>query len=253
MQCNADALFKPVVDPIDATGKKIEQAIMVLSQPSMEAAKEIDAKEMRKKFKSMSREEQMKLAMEMGKKMGMGKSPVRESDDVLAAQEECIRVNGQVGNDIQNAGPIYQRREKLSQDRATKHQEIEKWQETEARKLPQISTGEMSAAEPRALHALLVKVMDKHLAVENEYLKGLQKEWKTTWERYKSLYAPLQERLIAIRHGEDAKNPETRRALLNAQGLMVAGTKDLVTMSRDATVQGANWWGRKLMLDKNKP
>jgi hypothetical protein len=219
----------------------------------METAKEYDAKEMRKKFKSMSREEQMKLAMEMGKKMGVGKTPARESDAVLAVQEECMRVNGEVGTDIQNAGSIYQRREELSQNRATKHQEIEKWQETETRKLPQISTGEMSAPEPGALHALLVKAMDKHLALENEYLKELQKEWKTTWERYRSLYSPLQERLVAIRHGEDAKNPETRRALLNGQGLMVAGTRDLIAMSRDATVQGAEWWGRKLMLDKNKP
>lgn len=251
-ECHPERFYKPVVDRLDATRQDIEKAVMTLSQPSMEAMKGMDAKEMRKKMKSMSKEDKMKMAMEMSK----GAAPRAispEPGDVMAAQRECQAVAGGAAEDIRGAEEIYQRRGKLVQARDRKHEEIDAWKEAEAKKLPQISTGETGGPEPKAYHALLVKATDRHLAAENEYLKAIAKEWQGTHDRYMSRYAPLQKKLVAIGHGEAAKNPETRRQILNAQGLMVGGTDDLVKLSREATDHAYTWWARKLQLEKEKP
>jgi hypothetical protein len=63
----------------------------------------------------------------------------------------------------------------------------------------------------------------------------------------------VQEKLAKIRYGEDAKNPETRRQLLNGQGLMLNHMSDLVELSMKATESAAEWWQQKLELEKNKP
>jgi hypothetical protein len=218
----------------------------------MDAMKGMDVKEMRKKMKSMSKEEKMKMAMEMSKGAAP-KAIAPESGEVMAAQEECQAVTARAGEDIQGAEEIYKRRGELVDARDAKHKEIDAWTEAEEKKLPQISTGEMGGPEPKAYHALLVRSTEKHLTAENEYLKGIAKEWKSTYDRYTSRYGSLQKKLVAIGYGEAAKNPETRRQILNAQGLMVGGTDDLVKLSREATDHASTWWARKLKLDKEKP
>ena len=251
---DADAYFKPVGDRLEATDQQIQKAVEILSKPQIDAAKEMDQKEMQKKFKSMSQEEQMKMAMEMSKKMGMTPGAMtRESDAVMAAQQECNKITQEISNDIQKAQAGYAARQKMEGDRDAKHKEIETWQEEQEKKLPQVSYGEMGGPEPKAEYALLTKAMQKHLDVENEYLKAVQKEWKETWEKYRTRYSPLQEMLEKIRYGEDAKNPTTRRQLLGGQGSMLSSTADLVGLSRTSTKDAAQWWERKLELEKNKP
>lgn len=246
--------YKPVADKLEATNQQIEKAVEVLSKPQMDAAKEIDQKEMQKKFKSMSQEEQMKYAMEMSKKMGMGPKVMSpESKDVMTAQEECQAINLAVGEDMQTFQATYEARQKIVKDRDAKHSEIKAWQQEEVSKLPQINYGEMSGPEPKAEYAVLTKAMEKHIAAENDYLKAVQKEWKTTWDKYNARYGPLQDKLARIRYGEDAKNPETKRILLTGQGQMVSGTGDLLELSRKATEGAAEWWQRKLDLENNRP
>jgi hypothetical protein len=251
---NADAFYKPIMDRIDGVSQQIGKAIEVLSKPQMDVAKEIDQKEMQKKFKSMSQEEQMKFAMEMSKKMGMGpKVMARESNAVIDAQQECTKVTQAAGVDVQSYQANNAAHEQVIKDRDAKHAEIQTWQEDQVSKLPQISYGEMSGPEPKAEYAVLTKAMEKHLAAENEFLKRVQKEWKTAWDKYSARYAPLQEKLAKIHYGEDAKNPETRRQLLSGQQMMVSGTAELVALSRNATDDAAQWWQKKLELEKNKP
>lgn len=246
--------YKPAADKLAATEQQIGKAIEVLSKPQRDAAKEMDQKEMQKKFKSMSREEQMKYAMEMSKKMGMGSRVVAlEPKDVQAAQEECSNLNLAIGQDMQTFQAKAQAREKITQDRDAKHDEVQKWQGEQVAKLPQINYGEMSGPEPQAEYAVLTKAMDKHLAVENDYLKAVQKEWKATWDKYNARYAPLQEKLARIHYGEDAKNPETKRQLLTGQSQMLSSTGELMELSRKATESAAEWWQRKLDLENNKP
>jgi hypothetical protein len=248
-----EAFYKPVKDKLEATKKQIEKAVQVNSKPEMDVAKEMDQKEMQKKFESMSQEERIKMAMDLAKKMGMTATMARESDAVIAAQEECKKINLDIGNDLQTAQAAYEARAKLVNDRDTKHKQIDSWQEEEVKKLPQVSTGEMGGPEPKAEYALLTKAMQKHLAVENDYLKAVQKEWKATWDKYHARFAPLQEKLAKIQYGADAKNRQTRRELLTGQGMMVSSTGDLVELSRKATEGAAEWWERKLGLEKSKP
>jgi hypothetical protein len=251
---NADAYFKPVSDRLDAANQQIGKGIEYLSKPQLDAAKEMNSEEMQKKFKSMSQEERIKYAMEMSKKMGLGAhAMVRESDPVMAAQAECMKITQEYSTDIQNASAQYQSREKLESDREAKHREIDQWKVQEENKLPQVNYGEMSGPEPKAEYALLTKVMEKHFAVERDYLKGIQKEWKAAWDKYQARFTPFEGKLETIHYGEDAKNPETRRQLLNGQSLMLSSTSDLVGLSRKATESAAQWWQRKLDLEKNKP
>lgn len=250
----AEPFYKPVSDQLQATNQKLEKAVEVLSKPQIDAAKQIDEKELQKKFKSMSREEQMKMAMEMSKTMGYGhKVIVPESKDVMAAQEECQAISMAIGQDSQTFQATAQAREKISQDRDAKHDEVKVWQETEVSKLPQINYGEMSGPEPKAEYAVLTKAMDKHLAVENDYLRAMQKEWRTAWDKYNARFGPLQEKLARIHYGEDAKNPETRRQLLTGQSQMLSSSGDLMGLSQTATESAAAWWQRKLDLENNKP
>ena len=246
--------YKPVKEKMDATNNQIGKAIETLSKPQMDMAKQMNQEEMQKKFKSMSQEEQMKFAMEMSKKMGMGpKMMTPESKDVMAAQQECMKVNQSVGQDIENFQADHASREKLIKDRDAKHAEIETWKEEESKKLPQVSYGEMGGPEPKAEYALLVKVMNKHLAVENDYLKGVQKEYKALSDKYNARFVPVQDKLTKIHYGEDAKNPETRRQLLNGQSLMLSGMGEMLELSAKATEDAAGWWQRKLEMEKNKP
>jgi hypothetical protein len=246
--------YKPVKDKLETANQQIGKAIELLSKPQMDAAKEMDQKEMQKKFKSMSKDEQMKMAMDMAKKMGMGpKVMTRESDDVMAATQECLTLNQAVATDVQSYQKNYEARQKIDLDRDAKHKEVDNWAEQESKKLPQVNYGEMSGPEPKAQYALNIKAMNKHLAVENEYLKTIQKEWKTTWEKYNARYSPLQDKLAKIHYGEDAKNPETKRQLLSGQMQMVSAAAELVGLSSKATEGAAYWWQKKLDLEKDKP
>lgn len=246
--------YKPVKDRLEAANQQIGKAIETLSRPQMDAAKEMDQKEMQKKFKSMSREEQMKMAMEMSKKMGMGSRVIaRESNDVMAAQEEGLKITGAVAQDVQTYQANYDARQKLFTDRDAKHDEIQAWEQEEEKKLPQVNTGEMSAPEEHALYALQTKAMNKHLAVENDFLKSIQKEWKKAQEKYDGRFAAFQEKLAKVHYGEDARNPETKRQMLNGQLQMVSGAGELVGLSSKATEEASIWWQRKLELEKSKP
>lgn len=244
--------YKPVKDKMEAVNKQIEKALQVLAKPQMDVANEMNQKEMQKKFQTMSQEEQMKMAMEMSKKMGMG-AIVPESEPVKAATTECINVNQAIGQDMQGAQEWYRKRQKMEQDREKQHSDIDAWKETELAKLPQVSYGEMGGPEPKAEYALLTKVMQKHLTVENDYLKAVQKEWKAGWDKYVARFSRLQEKLAKINYGADAKNPTTKQQLLTGQGQMVSGTGDLIELSSKATKSTAEWWQRKLELEKNKP
>ena len=253
-QRKADGFYKPVVDQLESTNKQIQKAIELLSKPQIDAATQMDQKEMQKKFKSMSKEDQMKMAMEMSKTMGMGSTAMTpESQSVMAAQQECNRINEELGKDVQTWQAGHEAREKMTNDRNAKHSEIQAWQEEQAKKLPQINYGEMSGPEPKADYELRTKAMQKHLATENEFLKAVQKEWKAAWDKYNARFSPLQDKLAKIRYGEDAKNPTTKRQLLTAQGQMVASTGDLTELSRNSTEGAAEWWQRKLDLEKRKP
>ena len=247
-----DPYYKPVKDKMEAVNKQIEKALQVLAKPQMDVANEMNQKEMQKKFQTMSQEEQMKMAMEMSKKMGMG-AIVPEPEPVKAAVTECINVNQAIGADMQGAQEWYRKRQKMEQDREKQHSDIDAWKETELAKLPQISYGEMGGPEPKAEYALLTKVMQKHLAVENDYLKAVQKEWKAGWDKYVARFSPLQEKLAKINYGADAKNPPTKQQLLTGQGQMVSSTGDLIELSSKSTESSAEWWQRKLELEKNKP
>ncbi len=253
-QREAGGFYKPVIDRLETTNNQIKKAIELLSKPQIDAATQMDQKEMQKKFKSMSKEDQMKMAMEMSKTMGVGSATMTtESQSVMAAQQECNRINEELGKDVQTWQAGHEAREKMTNDRTAKHFEIDRWQEEQAKKLPQINYGEMSGPEPKAEYELLTKAMQKHVAAENEFLKAVQKEWKAAADKYNTRFSPLQDKLAKIRYGEDAKNSTTKRQLLTAQGQMVAGTGDLVELSRKATKGAAEWWQRKLDLEKSKP
>ncbi len=245
--------FQPMADKLAAISKKLEGTAEQLNKPLTDKMKSVDAEAIQKKMKSMSREEQIKYAMELNQQMGLGPKPMAaEGPKVTAALEEYQKITGSAGEDMQKAGEDVQKQMKVQEEREKKHKDVQAWYEAEYAKIPQLSSGEMSYAEPKALHALKMNTADKHLAVENDYLKGVRKAYQDELTKWKTRYSSLQQKLIAIRYGDDAQNVETKKVLVGAQGMMLNAAIALLKMSDEATKGPAQWYARKVQVQNEK-
>ncbi len=250
---NETKYYLPMSEKLKGLGQKLGDITMQLDKPMVDKMKSIDQKEIEKKMKTMSRDEQIKFAMEMTKQMGLAPTAMTaESPAVTAAMEESMNLSQAVGEDMQKAGAEMQSAQKVQADREKKHKDIQDWYYTEYAKIPQLSSGEMSYPEPKALHALKLKTADKHVAVENEYLTGVRKAYQDELAKWKTRYSPMQQKLAAIHYGEDAKNAPTKKTLLGSQSMMVNAATSLLRVSSDATHGPAEWYARKVQAENEK-
>lgn len=254
LRCNAEKFYQPIVDEQNALGMQFEKLNLVLNTPAPAAVQTMAPDEIRKKMETMSVEEKMQFAMAMTQQMGFGsKALTPESEEVIAAQEEYSRLNERIAGENLSAR-FTLRVTELKTARARKHDEVEAWYAAEHKKIPLVSYDEAGKApEPKAEYALKQAAMNKHFAVENEYLQTLLTHWPEEIAFLKTLYMPFQQKLAAINYGEDAENIETKRTLAGGQQIMFGASGVLPEISRAATEEAAQWQLRKLELEKQKP
>lgn len=254
-QCSADKFYQPATDELSAVKLQLEQLNMALAMPVSSGMQDMNPEEIQTRLASMSPEEQMQFAMQMSEQMGYGARALQpEPDEVIAAIEEHSQLGGQISAELMNPGEKFQKRMSLAMQRENKHQEINAWFKTEYERLPQVSFGEAGRGpDPQAEYASKVASLEKHIAIENEYLQALQQFWPEYREHLKSQYIPFQQKLAAINYGEDVLNPEYKRILAGGQGLLLTPAENLLAFSREVTETAANWWLQKQELERQKP
>lgn len=245
--CNTKEFYRQINEKINKIGEQVERTNVALTVPVSPAMASVDPQEMERKMASMSQAEKMEYAMAMMKQMNLGpKALAPESDAVQEAVEEYNRLAG----DTQGFMERVEKKTQIDGDRDRKHREVNAWAEAEIGKLPYVDFSEAGRfKDQKKVHAIQVKAMEKHIAVENEYLGVFQKYWNDVLLAYKSRYSALQQKLSAINYGDDAKNIETKRHLIGALQLMMGPASELLVLSEDATNTTVIWWTQKLKLD----
>ncbi len=252
--CSPEKFYQPIVGKAQELTKQLEETSMKLVEPDKGSLTKANAEEIQKKMETMSQEEKVKYAMELSNQMGLGqRKVVVEPPSVTAFMQEYSKVSLETGKDMQKIGEESRKDQQMGEDRWNKHKDIDEWTRKEMDKIPEISTGEMSYREPKAEHALLLKSAEKHIALENEYLKWRRKQFQTELDKDKKRYISLQQKVAATGYGEEAKNLETKRMVISAQGILLGPVEGLTGMSRDATKEAADWYAKKLELEKQKP
>lgn len=252
--CNTKKFYKPVEDSFASVAQQLEKLNVVLAMPATAGMMKMDPEAIKKKMASMNDAEKMQFAMQMTQQMGLGaKALAPESDAVQAALDEYHQINQLIAADLQNTDEILKKNQ-IAMEHSRQHREINEWASLEAKKLPLLDGGEAGRyPEPKAAYALEVKVLEKHLTVENEYLKALQAQWQVEREQQKTRYASFQEKLTAIQYGEAAANVENKRLLIGGQTWMLGAAQNLLDQSRNTADESARWWMQKLQLDQKKP
>jgi hypothetical protein len=246
-QDSTGVLLGSAYKSIDETEKQLEtrlQSILMQLQPPMtDKVKNMDQKEIEKKMEAMSQDEKIKYAMELSKQMGLGpKMLAPESPNVNAAVEAATNLNGAMGEDLQGMGAQIQAQAARDAKVNQQHDAIDTWERDEEQKLPQINYGEMSAPEPKAYRDLMLRTADKHIVVAGEALKSAASDFRAALEKGLTMYGPFEEKLEAVHYGEDAKNVETKRILVNGQSFMLQSLAKLIGISKDATTTAARWY-----------
>jgi hypothetical protein len=225
--------------------KAQEPAVRSAVPPGMspEMARMAQDPEVKKKMKAMSKEERMKYAMSM---MNAGAAPAAptlkpEPPEVQAAFTEWQKIASSMqaefdrGVQIQNSLNA----EREADQRA--HDAVREWEAAEIRKLPQISSGEMSAPDPVAVKKVRLLASDKHLAIANKRLSAFATVWKEQREHLSARYATFSAKLIAADYAAGSPNPSTQKILSDGQMTLLKDVATIAQLSREACESAASW------------
>jgi hypothetical protein len=257
-RCSAAKLFESVEEDLN----KIEQ--MFKSQkPSTEGAlppgvspemmKKAQDPEFKKKMKSMSREEKMKMAMEM---MGSGTPgatvPLEEPPAVKSALDERMKLAAGETEEFQRRVKEQQEEGQAVADYSKGHADIGNWTSGEIDKLPSLSSGEMSYHDPAKMKAIRLKGADKHIALADRRLIQISKSWEAELKRVKARFSLFSEKLVAANFAAEAKNFSTKKLLADQQIIVAERVAALAKISRAAFEEAASWQAirTKIELDQ---
>jgi hypothetical protein len=255
LKCSAEKLFIS----IDREVKEIEAEFAAQPRPdvtsvmpgfSSEDAKKMNDPEMKKKMKKMSKEEKMKMAMEMMNSMPAS-GPAAEIDPppVRAALEERQKLANDAQEDFQRSVAEQQEEMKLTNEYEKSHSEINTWEAAEISKLPQISSGEMSAADPVKVNAVQLKSSDKHIIVANKRLEQIRSQWRAYSDYIKKRYTAFHQKLAAANYAADSKNFSTKKILADAQLMILTAIGHQISLSRKAWEESASWQARRVIIE----
>ena len=234
-----DAALKDFDDAFKAQPKGMNAPLPPGVSPEM--AKKSQDPEMKKKMKGMSKEEKMKMAMEM---MGSAPAtPVLEVDPppVRSALDEWQKVYNGLQTEVQRGMTEQQEELKVGQAETKAHGDIGAWEKAEIDKLPQISSGEMSAPDPAKVKAVQLKAADKHIALVDKRLVQIRQSWSESLKRTKTRFTPFHERLVAADYASASKNFSTLKVLSDAQLIILNDITSLVQHSRAAYEDTGRW------------
>jgi hypothetical protein len=255
LKCSAEKLFNPIEQEV----KGVEAEFAAQPKPgagsvipglSPENAKKMDDPEMKKKMKMMSKEEKMKMAMEMMKSMPPG-GPVTEIDSpsVHAAFDEWQKIYNDTQNEFQRSVNEQQEEAALIEEYRKSHSEVDSTEAAEIAKLPQISSGEMSAPDPVKVKEVKSKSADKHIAIANKRLQKILLQWHVSVDHAKARYTVFYQKLAAANYAVDSKNYSTKKVLADAQITILVTIGRLIKQSRSAWEESASWHARRVNIE----
>ncbi len=252
-KCSAEKMFKSVDDTLAAATNLLNAQIDKNAPPpgmTKDMAAKMNDKDFQKKMKNMSNEEKMKMAMEMSKNSSM--QPQMYTVETPAVQEavnEASTIVQKAGTEISTLGPRIQAEAKRKEALEKNHAAIDQWSQDEEKKIPQLSTGEMSYPEPKAFKALQLKTIDKHIALVDDELKTIASEWRKDRDAMKATYGPFETKMAKIHFGADAKNPASQVQLANTQRGLIETLAKLSARSQSAFEDAAAWYAKKLTIE----
>jgi len=251
LKCSAEKLFNPIEQEV----KGVEEEFAAQPKPSAgsiipglssENAKKMGDSEM----KTMSKEEKMKMAMEMMKSMPPD-GPVTEIDSpsVQAAFAEWQKIYNDTQNEFQRSVNEQQEEAALIEEYRKSHSEVDSSEAAEIAKLPQVSSGEMSAPDPAKVKEIKLKSADKHIAIADKRLKKTLPQWHTSVDHAKTKYAVFCQTLAAANYAADSKNFSTKKVLADAQITILVTIGRQIKQSRTAWEESASWQARRISIE----
>jgi hypothetical protein len=256
MACSAEKIFSPV----EREAKSVETEYESQPRPGMgsaapgispEQAKKMNDPEMKKKMKSMSKEERMKMAMEMMNSAQTGSSAAEtDPPPVRAALDEWQKIYNTIQKEYERSVKEQQEELDLSTNYANGHEEIASWESSEIAKLPQISSGEMSAPDPKKVKEVKLRSADKHIALADKRLEQIRSRWNTSMDRTTKRYALFHQKLAEAEYAAGSKNFSSKKILSDAQMMMLKDIHHFTERSRSAWEESASWMARRGVIEK---
>lgn len=253
-RCSADSLFKGMSNSLE----KIQMEISSSGGGTQaEMMKKMQDPEFKKKMKKMTKEEKMKLAMEMqaANAATMG-GPMRpEPEPVMVVLREMGKLSEWNAKESQNVNTIAQAQIKHEQELDAKHNAVDEWETAEIKKLPIIHTGGEGddGPDPKAVYLVKTNAFKRHLAIVEEELKRSGSAWVESREKDKEVFASYEKGLEKIHFGDDAKNQSTKSNLAVGQTLIIGRLVNLIGGSQHMFNEAAGWYDRYVQFQKTKP
>lgn len=254
--CNVDRLFASVeaqLKEVEDLYKAQEASVKGAVPPGMspEAARMAQDPEMKKKMKSMSKEEKMKLALSM---MGSGQPgiPAVKPDppEIQSAFTELQKLSADAIEEYNRGVASQNARLAEAQSDQKAHDEIAAWEAETIAKLPQISSGEMSAPDPAKVKVVRLKAADRHIALADKRLAAFSKEWPVERDHIRTRYGAFHAKLVAADYAQASPNPSTLKILSDGQMTIMTRIAACVVLSRDAYVRAATWLALRKSIEK---
>ena len=254
---SAAALFataESVVQAAEDAYKSQEPAMKNAVPPGVnpDMARLAQDPEFKKKMKSMSKEERMKLALSM---MSAGGSPGTttlkpDPPEVQAALAEWQKLAADMQTEFERGAAFQKTVIALAEADERSHEAIRTWEEGAIAALPRISSGEMDAPDPAKVKLVRLQGADKHIAAASRHLVALAKEWTAWRDHVRSRYATFSAKLIAAEYAAGSPNFSSQKILSDGQMAMLKDVASLGSLSRDAYESAASWVARKHAIER---
>lgn len=243
----AESALKAAEDAYKSQEATVKNAMPPGVNPDM--ARMAQDPEFKKKMKSMSKEERMKLAMSM---MSAGGTTALKPDppEVQAALAEWQKLATDMQAEFDRGVALQKTLTTLAQTDEQSHAAIRQWEEGAIAKLPRISSGEMDAPDPAKVKIVRLQTADKHIAAASQHLVALSKEWTAWRDHVRSRYAAFSGKLIAADYAAASPNFSSQKILSDGQMAMLKDVASLGRLSRDAFESAASWVARKRAIEK---
>ena len=248
---NAESQLKAAVDAYKSQEAAVKNAVPPGVNPDM--ARMAQDPEFKKKMKSMSKEERMKLAMSMMSSAPAPGTTALKPDppEVQAALAEWQKLAADIQTEF-NRGVAFQNAMTAATEADRRvHDEITRWEHSEIAKLPQISSGEMSAPDPVLVKRVRLLGADKHIAAANKRLAVFNKEWAAQRGHVHARYEAFSARLITADYAAASPNFSSQKILSDAQMSMLKDVTAVAQLSRDAYESAASWVAHKLAVERD--
>lgn len=247
---SVEARLKAAEDDYKAQESAVRNAVPPGMNPDM--ARMAQDPEFKKKMKSMSKEERMKLAMQMMSSSPNAGAPVLKPEPpaVRAALDEWQKLAATMQAEFERGVALQNAFQTAAEADQKGHDEIRAWEEAAIAALPKISSGEMSAPDPAKVKRVRLQAADKHIALADKRLAAMAKEWASVRDHVRSRYATFYAKLIAADYAAGSPNPSTQKLLSDGQMTTMKDVALVNKLSRDAYEAAAAWIAHRKAIEK---